>query len=288
MLKHPLSLSTRLERMFMGPGEDEIFAVNKLVSQHDKQYKSINFGEDLIKEMIMSSMFGISVSANSAMSAYRLMRQRVARVAKNFGGFSDLNINAQEKLLKHNADLIISLRGAVFFEMKTGFDQIFTSLGFEDLQIAKNLIKVTLENDNTKEDSYKKIEYKKLNTIQSIDPHSAEEGRYNKLLFQTGAVVSFSQNLVKMLSYVLLFCNDFHDPEIDALDRSKITKARDSLIQMAQKYVFATYPEEMATTVFAGMMECMGNLRELCFIQSKRKNAHLALHNFNQPTTSIC
>ena len=52
------------------------------------------------------------------MTAYRLMIQRVARVAQNFSDFLDLPTIAQTTLLKNNADMIVSLRGAVFFEMK--------------------------------------------------------------------------------------------------------------------------------------------------------------------------
>ena len=106
--------------MLAGPGEDEINVINEFVSQHDMHYKSINFGEDLIKEMIMSSIFGIPMSANTAMSAYRLMVQRVTRVSKHYNDFQSLSVKVQGILLKHNADLVVSLRGASFFQMKTG------------------------------------------------------------------------------------------------------------------------------------------------------------------------
>ena len=95
--------------MLLGPGEDEIRVVNEFVKEHDKNYKSVNFGKDLIKEMIMSSIFGIPMSSNTAMSAYRLMVQRVTRVAKNFVDFRDLPFKVQEAMLKRNADLVVSL-----------------------------------------------------------------------------------------------------------------------------------------------------------------------------------
>ena len=44
-------------------GQDEVKLVGELVAVHDRHYMSINFGEDVIKEMIMSSVFGIPVSA---------------------------------------------------------------------------------------------------------------------------------------------------------------------------------------------------------------------------------
>ena len=45
------------------------------------------------------------------------MIQRINRVATGFGPFQSLNLKSQSVLLKHNADLVVSLRGAVFMEV---------------------------------------------------------------------------------------------------------------------------------------------------------------------------
>ena len=50
----------------------------------------MNFGEDLIKEMVFSSVCGVPLSVRSSMTAYRLMIQRVHRVATNFDPFGNL------------------------------------------------------------------------------------------------------------------------------------------------------------------------------------------------------
>ena len=273
--------------MFVGPGEDEINVVNDIVNQHDKQYKSVNFGEDLIKEMIMSSIFGIPMSANTAISAYRLMIQRVTRVAKHFEDFTNLSGKVQGVLLKHNADLVVSLRGSAFFQMKTGLDQILTSLGFEDIETAKNMILTTLKSNSTKEEDYKKIDYKKFNTIQKTADQTASEKRYGVLMSQIGSAVAFNQNLIKILSYVLIFCSDFSDDNIDVEERTTIEKVQKNLIQIVHRYVFATYPEEMASSVFSGMMECLGNLRELVFIKSKRANIQECTEKTNSSSTLV-
>ena len=285
-LKSTFSLASRLEGMFAGPGEDEINVVNEFVSLHDKHYKSINFGEDLIKEMIMSSIFGIPMSANNAMSAYRLMVQRVTRVAKNFTDFTTLSGNVQGVLLKHNADLVVSLRGAAFFTMKKGLDQILTSLGFDDIETAKKMILTTLKSNNTKEEDYKRIDYRKFNTIQKKADKTDDEARYDLLLSRIGAAVTFNQNLVKILSYVLLFCSDFRDEKLDVKERISIEKTQERMILIVERYVFATYPESMATSVFAGMMECLGNLRELCAIKSKRGTVQVS-NKSTSPTTLV-
>ena len=51
--------------------QDEWYQINTLVKAHNDKYRSVNFGEELIKEMIMCSMFGIPVSTSAAISGYR-------------------------------------------------------------------------------------------------------------------------------------------------------------------------------------------------------------------------
>ena len=50
-----------------------------------------------------------------------------------------------------------------------------------------------------------------------------------------------------------------------------VTDAQEGLIGMLQRYLFATYPDDMASTVFSGMMSCMSDLRELCWIKKQRR-----------------
>ena len=90
--------------------------ITQISQSHDRRYKSVSFGEELIKEMLFSSVFGVPLKANAALTAYRLMIQRVHRVATAFSPFSSLSLKSQSILLRHNADLVVSLRGAIFFE----------------------------------------------------------------------------------------------------------------------------------------------------------------------------
>jgi len=79
------------------------------VQEHDTQYKSVNFGETLIKEMIMCSMFGIPVSLSAAISGYRLTVERVTRIANSLECYGNLPKADQNSLLKENADLLVSM-----------------------------------------------------------------------------------------------------------------------------------------------------------------------------------
>ena len=110
--------------------DDESFHLESLVKAHNDKYRSVNFGEELIKEMIMCSMFGIPVSTSAAINGYRLTVERITRIAHNLECFTDLHKTDQSHLLMENADLLVNLRGAIFFDSrKKGVNQILISMG---------------------------------------------------------------------------------------------------------------------------------------------------------------
>merc|ERR1712090_52009 len=91
------------ERMLMEPEmkftTEEKNQLDKLVKQHNERYRSVNCGEELIKEMIMCSMFGIPVSTSAAINGYRLSVERITRIAHNLECFTDLPKIDQNNLL---------------------------------------------------------------------------------------------------------------------------------------------------------------------------------------------
>ena len=122
-----ITLSQEPEIIFT---EDEKCQLDKLVSDHDTVYHSVNFGEVLIKEMLMCSMFGVPVSTSAAIQGYRLQVERITRISNNLKCFTNLQKVDQIALLKENADLLVSFRGAIFFDKKKkGVDQVLSSMG---------------------------------------------------------------------------------------------------------------------------------------------------------------
>ena len=112
------------------------------------------------------------------------MIQRVNRVATDFSTFKALNFRTQSLLLKHNADFVVSLRGAVFFEKnKQGLDQIVLALGINDYDFTRKLIM------DVKQQRINRIEYNMVNALQKIDTSSSTERRYNKLVERVGTTV---------------------------------------------------------------------------------------------------
>ena len=122
--------------------QDEFYQLSSLVKAHNDKYRSVNFGEELIKEMIMCSMFGIPVSTSAAINGYRLTVERITRIAHNLECFTDLNKTDQSHLLMENADLLVNLRGAIFFDSrKKGVNQILISMGIgrQNISVATGL-----------------------------------------------------------------------------------------------------------------------------------------------------
>ena len=110
--------------------EDEKHQLDKLVIDHDTVYQSVNFGEVLIKEMLMCSMFGVALSMSAAIQGYRLQVERITRIGSSLQCFTDLQKVDRVALLKENADLFVSLCGAIFSDKKKkGVDQVMSSIG---------------------------------------------------------------------------------------------------------------------------------------------------------------
>ena len=109
---------------------DEGLQLQQLLVEHNDIYVSVNFGEALIKDMLMSSMSGLPISTSSAINGYHLQRERMTRIANSLEGFTGLRKSDQTNLLKENVDLLVNLRGAIFFDKKKGgLDQILCSMG---------------------------------------------------------------------------------------------------------------------------------------------------------------
>ena len=78
----------------------------------------------------MSTYLVIQVSSSAALQGYKLQVERITRIANSLPAFNNLVKADQNALLKENADLIVSLRGAIFFDKKKkGIDQILSSMG---------------------------------------------------------------------------------------------------------------------------------------------------------------
>jgi len=241
---------------------DEIETISQISQMHNNNYKSINFGEPLIKELLFSSICGVPLSAKSCLTAYRLMIQRIKRAATEFSTFKGLNFRTQTALLKNNADFVVSLRAAVFFEKnKQGLDQIVLALGINDYDFTKKLI------TDIKQQRINRIEYNMCNSLQKIDSSSPTERRFNKLVERVGTTISVDENLITLLSYVLLFSTDFAE---EGVDQNEIVNSQETMIRMLQRYVFGKYPRNYAINLFAKVLNCVSDLQELCSIKKQR------------------
>ena len=139
--------------------------LKNLVGVHDAQYKSVNFGEEMIKEMMMCSMFGIPISYNAAINGYKLCVERMFKVAHSLQEFDSLNPGDKEILLKVNIDLLVCLRGAIFFDpRKSGKEQVLVSMGDKDMDLLETMFSQAMK----EEASMNHIEYKTFNSVQVI------------------------------------------------------------------------------------------------------------------------
>lgn len=232
-----------------------------LVQHHHERYRSVNFGEELIKEMIMCSMFGIPVSTSAAINGYRLSVERITRIAHNLEFFTDLSKTDQNNLLKENADLLVNLRGAIFFDSKKkGVDQVLISMGIDDLQTIKTMFTPLL-----KENSMKHIDYKTFNSIQTV-ANPAVESRYSFLQAKVAELIDGDDILTVLTTYIILFSADF----CSLVDTRRVEQTQDRYLRMLQRYIYSREPRRVACTNFANVLGAMTFLREMADIKKSR------------------
>ena len=83
-----------------------------------------------------NAMSLVSVSKNF----FYLTMFYFCRIANSLPSFTSLTSGDQVVLLKENADLIVSLRGAIFFDKKKkGMDQILSSIGISTSYVEYSL-----------------------------------------------------------------------------------------------------------------------------------------------------
>merc|ERR1719468_1148521 len=242
--------------------EDERFQMEKLIKEHNDKYRSVNFGEELIKEMIMCSMFGIPVSTSAATSGYRLTVERITRIAHNLDCFTDLHKNDQATLLMENADLLVNLRGAIFFDSKNkGVNQILISMGIEDMDTIKSIYTPLM-----KENSMKHIDYKTFNSIQTV-ANAEVESRYSALQKRVAGLLSNDDFITVLTTYIILFSDDF----CNLIDKRRVTQTQDRFIWMLQRYIYSQFPRKLARLKLANTLDMVTCLREMADIKKMRK-----------------
>jgi len=240
--------------------EEELCGLQVLVAKHNDQYKSVNFGETLIKEMIMCSMFGIPVSMSAAISGYRLTVERITRIANHNDCFGTLPKLDQNSLLKENADLLVSLRGAIFFDSrKKGVNQVLISMGIDDMDTIKTMFTPLM-----KEDRMKHIDYKTFNSIQQVN-NSEVEVRYNYLQGKVAEAIG-DDIVTTLLTYIILFSIDF----CPIADRRRVECIQERYIRMLERYIYSQQPRHQACHMFATCLNAVTCIREMADIKKRR------------------
>jgi len=234
--------------------------LQKLIESHNERYRSVSFGEEMIKELIMCSMFSIPVSTTAAINGYRLCVERVSRIAHNLEGYKVLPDEDKRALLMENADLLVSLRGAIFFDpRKKGKEQVLISMGDDDMNIIDTMFSQLM-----KEDNMKHIDYKTFNSIQAVGSNPKED-RYNLIQEKVGSKL-VDEAVVILLTCVILFSGDFC-----SLSRPSIVqKAQCEFTSLLQRYIYSKYPKHEACLEYAAIFEVFTLIREMAEIKKSR------------------
>jgi len=258
--------------------KDDIFSMenveselSNIVKDHDHVYYSVNFGEVLIKELLMCSMFGVQMSTSAALQCYKLQVEKVTRIANNLKSFTSIVKADQNSLLKENADLIVSLWGAMFFDQrKKGMDQIMSSMGLKDRELIQNVFSTLMVSNELNH-----IDYNSFNTIQ--DPANNQTEVHHKALQKKVADSICDHKTSILMTYIILFSSDFVQ-----LDSKKIVeKTQFHYLKLLEHHIFSLNAEE-APSKLAAVLHAVTCLREMADIKKSRLVNQTAFNHFNK------
>jgi len=214
----------------------------------------------------MCSMFGVPVSTSAAIQGYRLQVERITRISNSLKCFTNLQKVDQIALLKENADLLVSFRGAIFFDKKKkGVDQVMSSMGIDDMEVIKKMFKPMIETH-----SMNHIDYKVFNSIQDPGNKKTEE-RYS---FLQGKVAdTILDNITTILmTYIILFSSDFCSLE----DRRTVERTQHHYLRILERLIYSASSRYRACSRMAQTLNAVTCVREMADIKKNRAINHSA------------
>ena len=111
-----------------------------------------------------------------------------------------------------------------------------------------------------------------ISFFQVKSKESKMEARYDKLQARVGTTLAFNANMVKLLTFIILFSDDAiaQDPNVDPMELCRIRNIQNNMIGMLKRYLFAKFPATVAKTLSRGILGCVADLREMIWIKKNR------------------
>ena len=256
--KMRLSSVLSFQKKFINPTKDIKTIVSDVVSNYDTNFKSVSIGNQILKQLLFSSLFGIPMSLECQKDVFRLTKQRVIKVATSFPAFHHLSHELQQNCLKSNISMLIAVRAATTANSGKPEDHMKRSCGPEDSEMAKRLI-AEVAKERPPRHSLKIVS--RNQNFEFCDKRSKE--RYESVKSTVRKNVGYDPNLVILLSYISLFsCN--HGTILSGRNEIKqLHGIQENLVLMLQRYIYAINPEEDASSRFTKAMETLVELNEV-------------------------
>jgi len=217
------------------------------------------------------------VSSSAALQGYKLQVERITRIANSLPAFTNLVKADQNALLKENADLIVSLRGAIFFDKKKkGIDQVLSSMGTQDKTMIEKMFKSLMENHEMNH-----IEYKIFNSIQDPANKKTEE-HYATLQGKVADAVADHLTSV-MMTYIILFSPDFVQLE----NKKIVEKIQFNYLKLLEKHIYSSDPQQTGRSRFVGILNAITCVREMADIKKARSITQSAYSSYTTQEETV-
>ena len=146
-------------------------------------------------------------------------------------------------------------------------------MGVDDVATGKKVIMATMRSAGP---DLGRINYRNFNSLQKFHEDQELEKRYDKLMARVGATVATQPEYVRLLSYIILFSADLdakNGANVSDEDRKRVERLQEMLCNMLRRFIESKYPRKVAVGVFANLLSCIGDLKELTHIKRLRSLA---------------
>ena len=249
------------QKKFINPKKDIKCIVEDVKCNYDKSFKSILIGSEILKQLLFSSIFGIPMSLQCQIAVFRLTKERLINVAANFPAFQQLSIRLQENCLRNNLPMLIAIRAATSSVSGKPEDHMRRSCGPEDTLIAENMI------SEVAKERPPRVPLKILSRNQNFEFRDRKsKERYDFLRNLVSENIGHDQNIVIILSYIALFSCNNDTTRTGEDEIKKLQSIQENLIQILQRYIYATYDLEATTCTLTKSIETLVALNEVQYL----------------------
>ena len=240
-------------------GSYDITLAKQLFTEYENSIKSVAAGEPMLKQCLFSSLFNIPLSPEYQDLLFRIIMQRSIKIAQVSCDFHCLSNRLQQTLLKNNISAIATIRFADMDRIKDVNENMKRSMGPADIEIATRL---RLDIMNSPAAVQPAVKVNLFNLLFKCFIKEPSEERHQSLRSMIQANMAYDKILAVLLTYASLFSHHGNSGYLNASEIKIIEQMQETSIAKLKRYLYASYPPQIASVKLMAVMETLEALKE--------------------------